>query len=313
MPTSVISTLRPTYTSDSIADKVKACRDFIESQLPTVLYQHINGGTASWFLYKQWRYDNTDTNTIGFENDDYFPYNQAGYSYLVGADRARQAGYIGWFKFVNDFASYNIGLLYMSYDRINSYNWTNVVIVPGYASKPIYSSSDLNTVKFYVTNNSENKSKFHTILGSTVANTSLLDDFKLYTYSSPYFAYIGFMNMDRCVVVTRAYKIDDPTQETSVILMSCINKIDDNYLNMMSANTIDIFMDQSRVPITYIDTIDNMPQSMSLDKIIMHKLVVDGYYFNNIFRYTGAIPSNHFKYNGSEYVKIACNLLLKFD
>lgn len=313
MPTSVISILRPTYTSDSIADKVKACRDFIESQLPTVLYQHINGGAASWFLYKQWRYDNTDTYPIGFENADYFPYNQAEYSPLVGADQVNRAGYIGWFKFVNDFAPYDIGLLYMSYDRVNSYNWTNVVIVPGYASKRINSSSDLSTVKFYVPNNSNNTTKFHTILGSTYAVVSLLDDFKLYTYSSPYFAYIGFMNMDRCVVATRAYKIDDPTQETSVILISCINKTNDDYSNMTPANTIDIFMNQSRVPITYIDTIDNMPQSISFDKLIMHKLVVDGYYFNNIFRYTGILPSSHFQYNGSEYIEIACNLLLKFD
>lgn len=312
MPISKITTLRPSFASEAVADKVKACVDFMEYNLPKIYYKHLTGA-YTWFMYKQWRFDNTtSTSPIRFNNNTYFPYN-AGYSELLICDRASLGGHMGWMKFVNDFAYLNIGLIYASYDYSGNGSRTNITIMPGYVSKTIYSISDFNTAKFYIPYSTSYHNKAHTILGSYNAYASLLDDFKLYTYQSNYFSYVGFMNMDRCVVATRAYNIDDPTQEISVIVISCINDEEDDYRNMMAANTIDIIMQESRVPKTYTDTIDNMPQTTSYDKFVMYKFVQDGYYFNNIFTYTGTLPSNHFYYNGSEYIKIACNLLLKFD
>ena len=234
MPSSVITTSRPTFSSEALKDKVQACAEFIGTELPKIYYLHKKSAEVySWFVYKQWKWNN-DAGAVNFTSHEYWPYNNSNlYSYLMNVDAYANGGYLLWMKFVNDFAAMNIGLLCTSGE-------SNITIMPGYISKKINTRTDFNTAKFYIPNSDNALNAYHTILGSTNPYTSNIDDFKIFTCSGNDLAYIGFVNTDRCIVATRAYKLDDPTQSTSVILISCINSEIDDYRNMQEANVIDI-------------------------------------------------------------------------
>lgn len=307
MPTSLITTLTPTFSSETAHDKMMACVSLMETEIPKIYYRHLTGA-KSWFLYKQWRVDNDVNSSGGFGNHLNWPYNNAAYCEMIRLGSVNIGGHIGWFKFVNDFAALEMGLIYCA-------NYGSLVVAPGYVSKTLTPSTDYDTVRLYVPNQGTILNEFHTIIGTNNSsqsnNIAKLNDFKLYVYSSDDFAYIGFMNMDRCVIATKAHYIDDPTKIISVLVISCINNDNDLATDMMFANTIDILMQGSRVPISYNNSTTTIPQSTSFSKLVLHKFVQSGYYFDNIFTYSGTLPSNHFMYNGAEYVKIACNLLIK--
>lgn len=307
MPSSQISVFYPEYTSDTVKDKMLATVSLFETRMSLM---HFNGGGVISSSIK-YNMPSTVSGQGQFDASN-FPYNNTS-DPLIIIDTYNYGGFIGYRSLVNHFSSYHMGLVYNSYCSSWNGSVNNLCVSVGYVSgAPSVRDSaiDTSSMKIYIPGANQ------CLIGSTHDGYGNLADnnFKIYSYNGTDLSFMSLVNIDRCFAVTHARKLDDPTSVADVVISSGVNYTNEA-LNgtgiLHPANVFNVFMNKSRVPTTY--TSDILNYSSTSQKLILYKFVQDGYYFDNVYTYSGVLPSDHFYYNNEEYIRIAFNILFKLS
>ncbi len=303
MPQSLITTHVPTFTSQTVKDKVVTVKELFLSLLPSLTIK-MSDQTTKPVLTLDWEYISSSGETEVTSWN--WPYSSS--NAILRCPSYTYGGFIGNIKPMNDFASFDVGILYN--------NWSSGISISNFcAFMGIFegnaptTKTELENLTAYCAGNA------HTLIGSSYSNNGLVtmtDNMKFFTYSGDNVAYIAFYYLNRCMVFTYAHSMDNPAVKMPVIIASVYNVINENYQKGVNdANVVQVAMYNSRVVDMF--TTDIYGQTYNTEKLILYKFAHKGYYFDNVFTYSGTVPSAHFIYDGDEYIKIGLNMLIKLS
>jgi hypothetical protein len=316
MSTSRITITTPSYISEKDIDRVLQARTMLSDIIEHLTLKDDEGKSNNVFVPKgytggpSWHYDSPSAwnSYITFSNSSYFPYNNAATNSSIYLDRGTNGGFLEYIELNNvygEFTGYHFGVIL---NMFTTGSKCDLIVTPGVIEgrpSTVNDAPDVSNVKFYI------PGPLHNIFGSN-NSTRHMNSFRIYSYSGTNISFISVGRFDRCMIFARTHKLEDPYTPYVGVITSTYNGITDADVNLVEANTIDVFTDGCRIPTTFTsDIYDN--GTFNMTKMILHKFVHNGYVFDNVYTYSGSIPSNHFFYNGDEYIKIAYNMLLKVD
>lgn len=303
MPQSLITTHVPTFTSQKAKDKVATIKELFLSLLPSLTIK-MSDQTTKPVLALDWEYlpSSGDTAITSWS----WPYSPS--NAILRCPSLGYGGFIGNIKPMNDFTSFDVGILYNSWSNDSSIS--NFCAFMGiFEGNAPTTKTELSNLNAYCAGNA------HALIGSSYNNNGLntmTDNMKFFTYSGDNIAYIAFYYLNRCMVFTYAHSMDNPAVKMPAIIASVSSTINENFQNGVSeANVVQVAMYNSRVVDMF--TNDIYGQTHNTEKLILYKFAHKGYYFDNVFTYSGATPSTHFIYDGDEYIKIGLNMLIKLS
>lgn len=297
MSQSVITKIVPTYDSQVASAQAQTTLELFKNAISGLTLNNKLVANHTWELVN-------DVNTDKFFSAiKYFPYNTSANN-LLKLNRSSWKGKIGHFEFINDFENYDFGLLYDLYASSDTYN--KLAVLPGKVYNPVDRYADTESLQFYTVG-------LHTIYGTT-ASYAINNRFVLYTYSGTNISFLSIGNLSRCILFTYGHTMDDPSVMHPTIIISAWSNVSEQWSStaaLREANTIDVFVNNRRVPDTFSSNIDDY--SYNINKLILYKFTHDGYYFDNVFTYDGVLPSEHFIYDGHEYFRLAFDILVRLD
>lgn len=300
MPQSLIVTHVPTFTSQTATAKVVTVKELFLSLIPSLTIK-MSDQTTKPVLAFDWEY-------LGSQASSTWKWPYGPSNPILKFAGSIYSAFVGNIKPVNDFSSFDVGIIYNSW--CNSNSMSNFCAFMGiFEGDPPSDNTELADLNVYSAGNA------HALIGSNYNNSglnTLTDNMKFFTYSGDNVAYIAFYYLNRCMIFTYAHSMDNPAVTMPVIIASVSNNTNENYQNgVSSANVVQVAMYNSRVVDMF--TTNVYGQTHNTEKLILYKFAHKGYYFDNIFTYSGTIPSTHFIYDGDEYVKIGLNMLVKLS
>ena len=302
MPQSLITTHVPTFTSQTAKDKVATVKELFLSLIPSLTIK-MSDQTTKPVLALDWEYLASSGTAVTSWSWPYSPSND-----ILRCPSPGYGGFIGNIKLINDFSSFDVGLLYNSWS--SSSTFSNFCAFMGILEGDAPTTrTELENLTAYCAGNA------HALIGSTYSNSGLntmTDNMKFFTYSGDNIAYIAFYCLNRCMIFTYAHSMDNPALTMPAIIASVSSAINENYQKGVSeANVVQVAMYNSRVVDMF--TNDIYGQTHNTEKLVLYKFAHKGYYFDNVFMYSGTVPSTHFIYDGDEYIKIGLNMLIKLS
>ena len=304
MPQSLITTHIPTFTSQKVIDKVVTVKELFLSLLPSLTIK-MSDQTTKPVLALDWEYLGPPSSGAAVASWSW-PYSPS--NSILKFSGSLYKGFIGNIKSVNDFSLFDVGIVYNS--------WCSGATISNFCAFMGILEGDAPTTNTELANlNAYCAGNAHALIGSNYNNTGLstmTDNMKFFTYSGDNIAYIAFYYLNRCMVFTYAHSMDNPAVKMPVIIASVSSAISENFQNGVSeANVVQVAMYNSRVVDMF--TTDIYGQTHNTEKLILYKFAHKGYYFDNVFTYSGTIPSTQFIYDGDEYIKIGLNVLIKLS
>ena len=209
-----------------------------------------------------------------------------------------------FFRFVNDFESFNDGLIIwggvpdLALCKINDADNISKYYTDAYVT-PIFPSNDSN---------------YSTCINPVTNTTSLtpakISNIPYYMYTGTDVAYFAFGHTSRCCILAKMKSIDDPTVFKYMIILhgydgsgSSYNYVFGNYKGIYIYNSESLACEKitSRINYTGVD----------INNIIVEKFIYDGYYTDDLFLFNENCPSGIFTVDGTTYLNIAYNLYMK--
>lgn len=305
LPQTRIQESSPVFENgDSVITKVNKCISLFEEKLAVLKVNN------KYIAAKAWEFTNPNNTRYDIRTH---PYN-SDWTHCIHLFESSMGGYIKYYEFINDYANYNLGLILepvvYGYSG-NSLN--NVFIMPcALESDSIPQTiTDIQNLKLFTIGYDW---YVHKLCGGPLIR-NVPDNFSVYTYQSDDLSFISVYNLSKIMVFATMKSIE--TQEPMPVILATSWASYAGFIEVDSittgindlVNIVDIYMGNSRSP----DTINKYLFKINHDykKCIMYNFTYKGYYSDRIFVYDGVVPAKHFIYNGTEYLNIAYNLVIK--
>ena len=209
-----------------------------------------------------------------------------------------------FFRFVNDFESFNDGLMIWAFvpnlalckiddaDNISKY-YTDDYVSPTFPS-----------------NNYTYSTRINPVTDTTSLTPAKISNIPYYMYTGTDVAYFAFGHTSRCCILAKMKSIDDPNVFKYIMMLvgydgaaSAYNYVFGNYKAIYIYNSASITAEKITSRINYTGT--------DIDNIVVEKFIYNGYYTDDLFLFNENCPSGIFTVDGTTYLNIAYNLYMK--
>lgn len=220
------------------------------------------------------------------------------YNFTGNGGSGKSGKHVSFFQFINDFASLDCGIMHNDeFATLGRYNSANVT------------STQFNLYNLNTSSIGESCSTY--LYPAYDKSPRSLRATPYYLYNGADIAYVGLGHMDQCIVFAKLKSTDDPTIFKYVVIVVAENSyaISSDYAYRGMYDSMKIITNSSLQTITYSGYINRKLDN--INKSVIEKFIIDGFYSNELFLFDGLCPCGLFNLNNNTYLNLGYNLYMK--
>lgn len=202
-----------------------------------------------------------------------------------------------YYGFVNDFSSFNCGLLFEQYNSSKSADYVGVartyVVYPTYEADPVNTYDSWPNIQMVIAGNDK--------------TIKQMIDNPYFIYNGDKLALYAQGSLRTGFLFVKMKSLDDPTDIKPIIFnFGCGGPANSSYGVCSQINVLD----NSGMQVTQYDDYINRTITDG-DDIYIEKFIYNGYYCDELFIFNGQCPAGLFKLGNDTYLNVGFNLYIK--